>query len=40
MNVYVTDVYARGINVNLTPLTSNRGALQLTLEAVAFGVTC
>ncbi len=26
-NVYVTDVYARGVNVNLTPLTSNRGAL-------------
>ncbi len=25
--VNVTDVYARGINVNLTPLTSNRGAL-------------
>ncbi len=25
--VYVTDVYARGVNVNLTPLTSNRGAL-------------
>ncbi len=23
----VTDVYARGVNVNLTPLTSNRGAL-------------
>ncbi len=34
--VNVTVVYARGINVNLTPLTSNRG----TLEAVAFGVTC
>ncbi len=26
-NAYVTDVYARGVNVNLTPLTSNRGAL-------------
>ncbi len=26
-NLYVTDVYARGVNVNLTPLTSNRGAL-------------
>ncbi len=25
--VNVTDVYARGVNVNLTPLTSNRGAL-------------
>ncbi len=25
--IYVTDVYARGVNVNLTPLTSNRGAL-------------
>ncbi len=25
--VNVTDVHARGINVNLTPLTSNRGAL-------------
>ncbi len=25
--VYVTDVYARGVNVNLTPLTSKRGAL-------------
>ncbi len=24
---YVTDVYARGVNVNLTPLTSKRGAL-------------
>ncbi len=24
--VNVTDVYARGVNVNLTPLTSNRGA--------------
>ncbi len=23
----VTDVYARGVNVNLTPLTSKRGAL-------------
>ncbi len=23
----VTNVYARGVNVNLTPLTSNRGAL-------------
>ncbi len=23
----VTDVYARGVNVNLTPLTSNRGTL-------------
>ncbi len=34
--VNVTDVHARGVNVNLTPLTSNRG----TLEAVAFGITC
>ncbi len=34
--VNVTDVYARGVNVNLTSLTSKRG----TLEAVAFGVTC
>ncbi len=25
--IYVTDVYARGVNVNLTPLTSKRGAL-------------
>ncbi len=25
--VNVTDVYGRGVNVNLTPLTSNRGAL-------------
>ncbi len=25
--VYVTDVYARGVSVNLTPLTSKRGAL-------------
>ncbi len=25
--VSVTDVYARGVNVNLTPLTSKRGAL-------------
>ncbi len=25
--VNVTDVYARGVNVNLTPLTSSRGAL-------------
>ncbi len=25
--VNVTDVYARGVNVNLTPLTSKRGAL-------------
>ncbi len=27
MHAYVTDVYARGVNVNLTLLTSNRGAL-------------
>ncbi len=27
IDIYVTDVYARGVNVNLTPLTSNRGAL-------------
>ncbi len=26
-HVRVTDVYACGVNVNLTPLTSNRGAL-------------
>ncbi len=26
-DVNVTDVYARGVNVNLTPLTSKRGAL-------------
>ncbi len=26
-NVNLTDVYARGVNVNLTPLTSKRGAL-------------
>ncbi len=24
---HVTDVYARGVNVNLSPLTSKRGAL-------------
>ncbi len=27
LDVCVTDVYARGVNVNLTPLTSKRGAL-------------
>ncbi len=27
MRACVTDVYARGVDVNLTPLTSNRGAL-------------
>ncbi len=27
IHVYVTDVYARGVSVNLTPLTSKRGAL-------------
>ncbi len=26
-HIYVTDVYARGVSVNLTPLTSKRGAL-------------
>ncbi len=36
--LYVTDVYARGVNVNLTLLTSNRGAL--ATDAVAFGVPC
>ncbi len=36
MYVYVTDVYARDVSVNLTPLTSKRGALATD----AFGVTC
>ncbi len=27
LGIYVTDVYARGVSVNLTPLTSKRGAL-------------
>ncbi len=31
--VNVTDVYARGVSVNLTPLTSNRGALATDARA-------
>ncbi len=27
LGIYVMDVYARGVSVNLTPLTSKRGAL-------------
>ncbi len=27
LGIYVTAVYARGVSVNLTPLTSKRGAL-------------